>query len=58
VDYLSRRRKYTLPDEHMHQCDDDDDIVGASKISSNDCCIIMLCNIDETELFRQKTYFH
>jgi len=57
VDYLSRRRKYTLPDEHMHQCDDDDDIVGASKRSSNDCCIIMLCNIDETELFRPENLF-
>jgi hypothetical protein len=30
----------------MHQCDDDD-IVKASKISSNDCCIIMLYNIEE-----------
>jgi hypothetical protein len=33
----------------MHQYDDD--IVTASKISCNDCCTIMLCNIDETELF-------
>ncbi len=33
----------------MHQYDDD--IAKASKISRNDCCILMLCNIDETDLF-------
>jgi hypothetical protein len=56
VDYLSRRRKYTLPVEHIHQYDDDD-IVKASKISGNDCCIIMLSNIDETGLFRPQNLF-
>jgi hypothetical protein len=52
------RRKSTLPDEHLHQYDDNNDNVKGSKISSNDCCIIMLCNIDETELFRPENLFH
>jgi hypothetical protein len=55
VDNLFHIRKYTLPVEHINQYDDD--IVKASKISGNDCCIIMLSNIDETGLFRPQNLF-
>ncbi len=41
-------RKYSLPDEHMYQCDND--IVTVSRISRNDCYITMLCYMHETEL--------